>query len=134
MVTSNPVLSGISARSPASSATLWLLVAAVVLMLMLQLVVGGLVPPIGLIQAAVLAVPLVLVAVRARGGFITTVVLVALLLLASVGPILDDLSTPSRLPSFLWTLVTVPELIATGFAAVVAAGERYRARREIVDR
>ena len=134
MVSSVPTVPARSTRSRASSATLWLLVAAVALMLILQLLVGGLMPPIGLIQAVVLAVPLVLVATRTRGGFVTTVVLVALLLLASAGPIVEDLATPSRLPSFLWTLVTVPELIATGIAALLAALGQRRDRAGTVDR
>lgn len=134
MATSVSVVTGASTRTRAASATLWLLIGAVVLMLLLQLVVGGLLPPIGLIQAVVLAVPLALVAARLRGGFVTTIVLVALLLLASAGPIVDDLSTPSRLPSFLWTLVTVPELVATAVAAILAAVERRRARSRSMDR
>jgi hypothetical protein len=134
MTTSTQVVTGAPVRSRAASATLWLLAGAVVLMLLLQLVVGGLMPPIGLIQAVVLAVPLVMVRARVRGGYITAVVLIALLLLASVGPIVDDLSTPGRLASFLWTLVTVPELIATAAAAVLAAVAQHRSRSRSMDR
>jgi hypothetical protein len=103
-------------------------------MLLLQLIVGGLMPPIGLIQAVVLAVPLALGATRTRGGFVTTAVIVVLLLVASAGPIVEDLTTPQRVPTFVWTAVTVPELIATGTAAVVAAVGQRRRRRAIVDR
>jgi hypothetical protein len=133
MVVSTPLTPSTMRRPTASAATLWLLVGAVVLMLLLQLVVGGLMPPIGLIQAAVLGVPLALVATRTRGGFVTTVVLVVLLLLASAGPIVEDLATPQRVPSFVWTVIALPELIATGAAAVVAAVDQRRRRRTAVD-
>lgn len=123
-------------RGTAAAVTLWLLVATVIMMLLLQLVEQSLFPPIGFIQAVIVAVPLVMVWRGVRGGFVTAAVVVVLLLLASAGLIVSDLSTPTRAPSFVWTIVALPIMLALLVSSIVAALRVHAARasaRSVLD-
>lgn len=115
-------------RSIAAAVTLWLLVATVIMMLLLQLVEQSLFPPIGFIQAVIVAVPLVMVWRGVRGGFITAAVVVVLLLVASAGPIVSDLATPTRVLSFVWTIAVLPIMLALLVSSIVAAMRVHAAR------
>jgi hypothetical protein len=123
-------------RSTAAAVTLWLLVATVVMMLLLQLVEQSLFPPIGFIQAIVVAIPLVRVWRGIRGGFITAAVVVVLLIVASAGPIVSDLTTPTSVLSFEWTVVVLPIMLALLVSSIVAAVRVHAARvsaRSVLD-
>ena len=122
--------------STAATVTLWLLVATVVMMLLLQLVEQSLFPPIGFIQAIVVAVPLVMVWCGVRGGFVTTAVVIALLLLASAGPIVSDLATPATVSTFVWTIICLPLMLALLVSSTLAAVRVHAARvsaRSVLD-
>lgn len=122
--------------SAAATVTLWLLVATVVMMLLLQLVERSLFPPIGFIQAIIVAVPLVMVWRGVRGGFVTAAVVVVLLIVASAGPIVSDLTTPTRGLSFVWTIVVLPIMLALLVSSIVAAVRVHAARvsaRSVLD-
>lgn len=97
-------------------------------MLLLQLVEQSLFPPIGFIQAIVVAVPLVMVWRGVRGGFITAAVVVVLLLMASAGPIVSDLATPATVSSFVWTIICLPVMLALLGSSILAAGRVHAAR------
>ncbi|GAB3612184.1 hypothetical protein [Humibacter ginsengisoli] len=119
-----------ASRTVPASSTMWLLAASAAWMIVLQFaVVGGLFPPIGLIQAVLYVVPLVMAWRRLRGAFVTAAVIGVIILAVNAGPIIADLSNPSRLLSFVWTVVALLLGLGVIGAAIVAAARGSRKPR-----
>jgi hypothetical protein len=83
-------------------------------------------PPIGLIQAAFLAVPAVLLARRRRHAPVVTTVFVGVVLLAAVPYLVKDLGNPGDVVTFVWNVVAAPLLVGlfVASAAAVRASRR----------
>lgn len=113
--------------TPPAQLTLRLLLAGMVWLLVMQAAVErSLVPPIGIVQALLLAVPTVMVARRVRGGLVTATAVTGLILLAAVPFLIKDLSRPSDLVTFSWNLVALPLFAALPFVSLRAVRAQRR--------
>lgn len=110
------------ARATSSQWLLRLLLAMIGWLVVMQIALErSLFPPIGLIQAAFLAVPTVLVARRWRHGALTASVFTAVMLLAAVPSLVQDLGDPGNPVTFVWNVVALPLLVALVAVAFGAA-------------
>jgi len=99
-----------------------MLVVGIVWLLVMQAAVErSVVPPIGIIQALALAVPVVMIARRVRGGLVTATVITGLILLAGVPHLVSDLSHPREVITFIWNVVALPLFVALPYVALRAA-------------
>lgn len=122
MSTSTAHQTTMAARTPPVRLTLRMLVAGIVWLLVMQVAVErSVMPPIGIIQALVLAVPAIMIARRVRGGLVTATVITGLILLAGVPHLISDLSHPREVITFVWNVVALPLFVALPFVALRAA-------------
>lgn len=118
MSTSTPMRTAHAALTPAARSTLGLLIAGIAWLLVMQAAVErSIVPPIGIIQALLLAVPAIMIARRVRGGLMTATVITGLILLGAVPFLIDDLSHPGEVVTFVWNIVALPLFAVLPFAA-----------------
>lgn len=111
-----------AALTPSARLTLRLLSAGIVWLLVMQAVVErNVVPPIGIIQALLLAVPTIMIGRSVRGGLVTATITTGLILLAAVPFLIGDLSRPSEVITFVWNVVALPLFAALPFVAFRAA-------------
>ena len=98
--------------------TLRFLIAGAIWLLVMQAVVEhSLMPPIGLIQAVLLAIPTVMILRRTRGALVVATVITALILLAAIPSLISDLSDPGEVVTFVWNLAAAPLFVALPFVA-----------------
>ncbi len=118
MSTSTPSRTARAAVTPSARLTLGLLIAGIAWLLVMQAVVErSIVPPIGIIQALLLAVPAIMIARRVRGGLMTATVITGLILLGAVPFLIADLSHPGEVVTFVWNIVALPLFAVLPFAA-----------------
>lgn len=119
------------ARTRTDRALLVLITAMAAWLLVMQAVVErSLFPPIGIIQAAWLAVPAVLVARNVRGAAVVATVMTGVVLLAAVPFLAQDLTDLGHPVAFAWNVVALPLVVGEFVAAIraVVAGRRLRRR------
>lgn len=86
-------------------------------------------PPIGIMQAAWLAVPAVLVARNVRGAAVVATVMTGVVLLAAIPFLAQDLTDPGHPVAFAWNVVALPLVVGEFVAAVRAAVAERRSAR-----
>lgn len=87
----------------------------------------SLVPPIGLVQVVLLAVPAVLIVRRVRGGRTAATIVTGLILLAAVPFLVHDLSRPGDVVTFGSNVVALPLFAALPFVSLRAVRAQRRA-------
>lgn len=100
----------------------WLVVMQIVL-------VRSVYPPIGLIQAAWLTVPLVLLVRGWRHASVVAAAFAGVVLLAGVPFLIKDLGRPEDVVTFAWNVVCAPLLVALFAVSIRAARAERRAAR-----
>jgi hypothetical protein len=104
------------------------LIAGIVWLLVMQAILErSLMPPVGLIQAVLLAIPTVMILRRTRGGLVTATVITALILLAAIPPLISDLSDPGKVVTFVWNVIAAPLFTALPFIAFRAVRRSRKA-------
>jgi len=101
--------------------TLRLLIAAVAWLLVMRAAVErSLPPPIGIIQALLLAVPASMIIRHIRGGLLTATIIAGLILLGAIPFSIADLSQPSAVVTFAWNVAALPLFTVLPFVAFQA--------------
>jgi len=117
-------------RTREDRTALALITAMAVWLLVMQAVVErSLFPPIGIIQAVWLAVPAVLLARNVRGAAVVATVMTAVVLVAAVPFLAQDLTDLSHPVAFAWNLVAAPLTVAELAASIRAVVARRRSVR-----
>lgn len=120
----------LSSLSPPGRLTFWLSVAFAVWCLIQQAAsFRSLVPPVGLVQAAIFGIIAALVVRGSRRALLAAPIAAAALILISMPYILKDLGHPGDVFDFVWTLVAIPVL-----AGAAIAGWRAFRRQPAVGR
>ena len=118
------------ARTREDRTLLALLTAMAVWLLVMQAAVErSLVPPIGIIQAAWLAVPAVLVARNVRGAAVVATVMTGVVLVAAIPFLAQDLTDLGHPVAFAWNVVALPLVVGEFVAAIRAVVARRRSVR-----
>jgi hypothetical protein len=98
--------------------------------LVMQAVVErSLFPPIGIIQAAWLAVPAVLVAKRVRGAAVVATVMTGVVLAAAIPFLAQDLTDLGHPVAFAWNVIALPLVVGEFAASIRAVVARRRSAR-----
>lgn len=119
------------ARTRTDRTLLALLTAMAAWLLVMQAVVErSLFPPIGIIQAVWLAVPVLLLARNVRGAAVVATVMTGVVLVAAVPFLAQDLTDLGHPVAFAWNVVALPLVVGEFAAAIraVVAGRRLRTR------
>jgi hypothetical protein len=86
-------------------------------------------PPIGIIQAAWLAVPAVLVAKRVRGAAVVATVMTGVVLAAAIPFLAQDLTDLGHPVAFAWNVIALPLVVGEFAASIRAIVARRRSAR-----
>jgi hypothetical protein len=120
------------ARTREDRILLALVTAMAVWLLVMQAVVErSLFPPIGIIQAVWLAIPAVLVAKNVRGAAVVATVMTAVVLIAAVPFLAQDLTDLGRPVAFTWNVIALPLVVGEFVAAIRAVAARRRSARAL---
>ena len=120
------------ARTRADRTLLALLTAMALWLLVMQAVVErSPFPPIGILQAAWLAIPAVLVARNVRGAAVVATVMTAVVLIAAVPFLAQDLTDLGHPVAFAWNVIALPLVIGEFVAAIRAVVARRRSGRAL---
>ena len=104
---------------------------AVWLLVMQAVVERSLFPPIGILQAVWLAVPAVLLARNVRGAAVVATVMTAVVLVAAVPFLAQDLTDLGHPVAFAWNVVALPLVVGEFVAAIRAVVARRRSGRAL---
>src|SRR5690349_9594802 len=119
-------------RTRADRTLLFFLFAMAGWLLVMQAVVErSLFPPIGIIQAAWLAIPAVLVARKVRGAAIVATVMTAVVLIGAIPFLAQDLTDLGHPVAFVWNVVALPLVVGEFVAAIRAVVARRRSARAL---
>ena len=117
-----------SSLSPRVRLTFWLSVAFAVWCVIQQAAsFRSLVPPVGLVQAAIFGIIAALVAKGSRRALLAAPIAAVVLLLISMPYIIKDLGHPGDVVDFVWTLVALPLVVG----AAIAGWRAFRQRPAI---
>jgi hypothetical protein len=120
------------ARTREDRTLLALVAAMAVWLLVMQAVVErSLFPPIGIIQAAWLTIPAVLVAKNARGAAVVATVMTVVVLIGAVPFLAQDLTDLGHPVAFVWNVIALPLVVGEFVAAIRAVVARRRSRRAL---
>jgi hypothetical protein len=119
-------------RSREDRAALVLITAMATWLLVMQAAVeGSLVPPIGIIQAAWLAIPAVLLARNVRGAAVVATVMTGVVLVAAVPFLAQDLTDLGHPVAFAWNVIALPLVVGEFAASIRAVVARRRSVRAV---